>query len=280
MGAASVGHGEFGFGGVSAGFARLGDDLRGGEGPDAVDIGQGSVDRVHEAGDLGVEVLDLAQQLPYVLDPGFSDLGSGGRAFGDLPADPVESLGRGQAFGAQLFVVSGPELDQIRVEAVDLSGAGFDQLPAVEHQSPQVVGCFIAARRREVVLAGGDAGDGQRVEAVGFLAGALLPSGLGGHLRGNLDRVDALGGEPQRQGPSVASGSFDPDPAHIAALEPGDGFAVPLGCVVEGLVLDGPSRLVDHAGRQGVFVGIYPGYGRRVLGGGGHGVSFLFWLRW
>ena len=95
MGAASVGHGEFGFGGVSAGFARFGDDFCGGEGSDAVDIGQGSVDRVHEAGDLGVEVLDLAQQLPYVLDPGFSYLGSGGRAFGDLPADSVEGFGRG-----------------------------------------------------------------------------------------------------------------------------------------------------------------------------------------
>ena len=102
-------------------------------------------------------------------------------------------------------MVSGPEPGQIGVEAVDLSGAGFDQFPPVEHQRPQVIGCFVAARRREVVLAGGDAGYGQRVELVGFLAGALLPSGLGGHLRGNLDRVDAFGGEPHRQGPSVAS---------------------------------------------------------------------------
>ena len=96
MGAASVGHGELGLGGVPAGFAWVGDDLRGGEGPDAVDIGQGSVDRVHEAGDLGVKAADSAQPLPYVLDPGFSDLGSGGRAFGDQPADPVESFERGQ----------------------------------------------------------------------------------------------------------------------------------------------------------------------------------------
>ena len=59
MGAASVGHGEFGFGGVPAGFACFGDDLRGGEGPDAVDIGQGSVDRVHVAGDLGIEIVYL-----------------------------------------------------------------------------------------------------------------------------------------------------------------------------------------------------------------------------
>lgn len=75
MGAASVGHGEFGFGGVSAGFACFGDDLRGGEGPDAVDAGQRSVNRFHVAGDLGVEAAHLAEELPYVLDPGFSGPG-------------------------------------------------------------------------------------------------------------------------------------------------------------------------------------------------------------
>ena len=117
----------------------------------------------------------------------------------------LRALGAARPDESVLFVVSRPELGQIGVEAVDLSGAGFDQLPPVEHQRPQVIDRFVAARRGEVVLAGGDAGDGQRVGVVGFLAGALPLSGLGGHLGRNLDRVDALGGEPHRQGPSVAS---------------------------------------------------------------------------
>ena len=93
MGAASVGHGEFGFGGVPAGFAWVGDDFRGGEGPDAVDAGQRSVDRFHVAGDLGVEAVGLAEQLSYLLIRDLAGLGSGGRASGDQPADPVEGFG-------------------------------------------------------------------------------------------------------------------------------------------------------------------------------------------
>ena len=40
-GGGSVGHGEFGFGGVAVGVADFGEDLGGGQVADAVDVGEG-----------------------------------------------------------------------------------------------------------------------------------------------------------------------------------------------------------------------------------------------
>ena len=137
-GSGSVGHGEAGFGPVTAGVTGLCDDLCGCEGADAVDIGEAGAALGDLGGDPRAELVDVAVQAPDVGDAVSGDLGSCGGVAAQQPRGGVEPLGAAARAGAG--VVSAADLLQGAVEAVDGRGAVFDQLAAVVDQALQVIG--------------------------------------------------------------------------------------------------------------------------------------------
>ena len=99
------------------------------------------------------------------------DLGSCGGVTAQQPRGGVEPLGAGERAGAG--VVSAADLLQGAVEAADGRGAVFDEFAAVVDQALQVIWGIRAAGCGQVVVSGGDAGDLQCVDVVGFGAGAV-----------------------------------------------------------------------------------------------------------
>jgi hypothetical protein len=123
----------------------------------------------------------------------------------------------GGSLGPQLrqpLLVAGSQGDQVGMDPVGDPGPLPDQLLAVVDQQSQVLGQVLAADRWQVVLAGRDPGDGQRIGGIG-LAALSQPPAFPHRQRGrHLDHHQPGLHQVDGHGPAVAAGAFDADPDH------------------------------------------------------------------
>jgi hypothetical protein len=110
--------------------------------------------------------------------------------------------------------------------------------------------------RRQVLLAGGDLGDGDRVDRVGLALPRSGQSFPGGQQRRHLDHRHAGLGQVHGRGPAEVRRAFDADPLN-AVLGGECGQRGEAGGVVGQLAHhDRPAAVVDHRDREGVLVAI------------------------
>ena len=119
---------------------------------------------------------------------------------GEKPRDPLEAFGGGER-GAGA-VIAAADLRQVGVQPVDVRCAGLDQFTAVAGEPAQFLERPAGSRRRQVGVAGADAGNQQRVQRIGLGGGALGAPSRGGHLRRHVHHLCAGLAQSERGGSS------------------------------------------------------------------------------